>query len=224
MIDAYLSQFASEKVLSNEEIIALYSLFKSGVESAREQLVRSNMRLVVKIANDYKYGRMDFEDIVSSGTIGLLKAIEMFDPEKGAFPQYASAWINKYIRMALDSYRGIHTKRYDRMTQEERSSYVMESLNEKVGDGDTEFADSLVSDEVSPSEAVEKASSIKAMHDAIDNALDSREKFVVRARYGLDGNGVLTLREIADKLGMTHERVRQIEVSALTKLRERLER
>ena len=224
MIDAYLSQFASEKVLSNEEIIALYSLFKSGVESAREQLVKSNMKLVVKIANDYKYGRMDFEDIVSSGTIGLLKAIEMFDPEKGAFPQYASAWINKYIRMALDSYRGIHTKRYDRMTQEERSSYVMESLNEKVGDGDTEFADSLVSDEVSPSEAVEKASSIKAMHDAIDNALDSREKFVVRARYGLDGNGVLTLREIADKLGMTHERVRQIEVSALTKLRERLER
>ena len=224
MIDAYLSQFASEKVLSNEEIIALYSLFKSGVESAREQLVKSNMKLAVKIANDYKYGRMDFEDIVSSGTIGLLKAIEMFDPEKGAFPQYARAWITKYIRMALDSYRGIHTKRYDRMTQEERSSYVMESLNEKVGDGDTEFADSLVSDEVSPSEAVEKASSIKAMHDAIDNALDSREKFVVRARYGLDGNGVLTLREIADKLGMTHERVRQIEVSALTKLRERLER
>lgn len=224
MIDAYLSLFASEKVLSNKEIVSLYSLFKSGVESAREQLVRSNMRLVVKIANDYKYGRMDFEDIVSSGTIGLLKAIEMFDPEKGAFPQYASAWINKYIRMALDSYRGIHTKRYDRMTSEERSVSVVESLNEKIGDGETEFAESLASDEVSPSEAVEKASSIKAMHDAIDNALDSREKFVVRARYGLDGNGVLTLREIAEKLGMTHERVRQIEVSALTKLRERLER
>ena len=224
MIDAYLSQFASEQVLSNEETVALHNLLKSGVESARAQLVRSNMRLVVKIANDYKYGRMDFEDIVSSGTIGLLKAIEMFDPEKGAFPQYASAWINKYIRMALDSYRGIHTKRYDRMTREERSVSVVESLNEKVGDGDTEFADSLASDEVSPSEAVEKASSIKAMHDAIDNALDSREKFIVRARYGLDGNGVLTLREIAEKLGMTHERVRQIEVSALTKLRERLER
>ena len=222
--DAYLSQFASSDVLSNEEAVLLHNLFKSGHEGAREQLVRSNMRLVVKIANDYKYGRMDFEDIVSNGTIGLLKAIEMFDPEKGAFPQYASAWINKYIRMALDSYRGIHTKRYDRMTQEERSSLVVESLNEKVGDGDTEFADSLVSDDVSPSEAVEKASSIDAVRDAIDNALDSREKFIVRARYGLDGNGVLTLREIAEKLGMTHERVRQIEVSALTKLRERLER
>ena len=222
--DAYLSQFASSDVLSNEEAVLLHNLFKSGQEGAREQLVRSNMRLVLKIANDYKRYRMDFEDIVSNGTIGLLKAIEMFDPEKGAFPQYASAWINKYIRMALDSYRGIHTKRYDRMTREERSSLVMESLNEKVGDGDTEFADSLASDEVSPSEAVEKASSIDAVRDAIDNALDSREQFIIRSRYGLDGNGVLTLREIADKLGMTHERVRQIEVSALAKLRERLER
>ena len=222
--DAYLSQFASSDVLSNEEAVLLHNLFKSGQEGAREQLVRSNMRLVLKIANDYKRYRMDFEDIVSNGTIGLLKAIEMFDPEKGAFPQYASAWINKYIRMALDSYRGIHTKRYDRMTREERSSLVMESLNEKVGDGDTEFADSLASDEVSPSEAVEKASSIDAVRDAIDNALDSREQFIIRSRYGLDGNGVLTLREIAEGLGMTHERVRQIEVSALAKLRERLER
>ena len=222
--DAYLSQFASSDVLSNEEAVLLHNLFKSGQEGAREQLVRSNMRLVMKIANDYRRFGMDFEDIVSSGTIGLLKAIEMFDPEKGWFSACASAYINKFIRMALDSYRGIHTKRYDRMTQEERSSLVMESLNEKVGDGDTEFADSLASDEVSPSEAVEKASSIDAVRDAIDNALDSRERFIVRARYGLDGNGVLTLREIADKLGMTHERVRQIEVSALTKLRERLER
>ena len=222
--DAYLSQFASEKVLSNDGSVSLYSLFKSGVESAREQLVRSNMRLVMKIANDYRRFGMDFEDIVSSGTIGLLKAIEVFDAGKGGFSACASIYINKYIRMALDSYRGIHTKRYDRMTREERSSLVMESLNEKVGDGDTEFADSLVSDGVSPSEAVEKASSIDAVRDAIDNALDAREQYIVRARYGLDGNGVLTLREIAEKMGMTHERVRQIEVSSLTKLRERLER
>ena len=110
------------------------------------------------------------------------------------------------------------------MTSEERSVSVTESLNEKMGNGDTEFAESLASDEVSPSEAVEKASSIKAMHDAIDNALDSREKSIVRARYGMDGNEMMTLCEIADKLGMTHERVRQIEVSALAKLRERLER
>ena len=220
----YLSQFASTDVLSNEAIVALHNVFKSGQEGAREQLVRSNMRLVLKVANDYKWFGMDFEDIVSSGTIGLLKAIDKFDPEKGTFSACASAYINKYIRMALDSYRGIHTKRYDRMTQEERSSCIVESLNEKVGDGETEFAESLASDEASPSEAVEKASSIKAMHDAIDNALDSREQFIIRSRYGLDGNGVLTLREIAEKLGMTHERVRQIEVSALTKLRERLER
>lgn len=221
--DAYLSQFASEKVLSNEEIIYLYSLFKSGQEGAREQLVKGNMKLVVKIANDYKRFGMRLEDIVSNGVLGLLKAIEMFDPEKGGFSAYASIYINKYIKMGFDK-RTIHAKRYDRMTAEERSVSVVESLNEKIGDGETEFAESLASDEVSPSEAVEKASSIKAMHDAIDNALDSREQFIIRSRYGLDGHGELTLREIAERLGMTHERVRQIEVSALAKLRERLER
>lgn len=222
--DAYLSQFASEKVLSNEEIIYLYNLFKSGERQAFDMLVKSNMRLVTKIANDYRRFGMSLEDIVSNGTIGLMKAIEMFDPEKGGFSACASAYINKFIRMGFDKCRAIHSKRYDRMTSEERSASVTESLNEKIGDGETEFAESLASDEVSPSEAVEKASSIKAMLDAIDSALDSREKFIVRARYGLDGNEVLTLREIADKLGMTHERVRQIEVSALAKLRERLER
>ena len=224
MIDTYLSQFASEKIMSNEEAVALHNLFKSGQEGAREQLVKSNMRLVLKVANDYKWFGMDFEDIVSSGTIGLLKAIDKFDPEKGGFSACASAYINKYIRMGFDSYRGIHTKRYDRMTEEERSSCVVESLNEKVGDGETEFAESLASDEASPSEAVEKASSIKAMHDAIDSALDAREKFIVRARYGLDGNKSMTLEEIAGRMNCTRERVRQIEVSALTKLRERLER
>ena len=222
--DAYLSQFASSDVLSNEEAVLLHNLFKSGHEDAREQLVRSNMRLVVKIANDYKRFGMSLEDVVSNGVIGLLKAIDNFDPEKGGFSAYASIYINKHIRMGFDQCRAIHAKRYDRMTSEERSVSVAESLNEKIGDGDTEFADSLASDEVSPSEAVEKASSIDAVRDAIDNALDSREQYIVRSRYGLDGNGVLTLREIAEKLGMTHERVRQIEVSALTKLRERLER
>ena len=222
--DAYLSQFASSDVLSNEEAVLLHNLFKSGQEGAREQLVRSNMRLVVKIANDYKRFGMSLDDVVSNGVIGLLKAIDNFDPEKGGFSACVSAYINKYIRMGFDQCRAIHSKRYDRMTSEERSVSVVESLNEKIGDGDTEFADSLASDEVSPSEAVEKASSIDAVRDAIDNALDSREQYIVRTRYGLDGNGVLTLREIAEKLGMTHERVRQIEVSALTKLRERLER
>ena len=224
MIDTYLSQFASEKIMSNEEAVALHNLFKSGQEGAREQLVRSNMRLVMKIANDYRRFGMSLEDVVSNGVIGLLKAIDNFDPEKGGFSACASIYINKYIKMGFDQCRAIHSKRYDRMTAEERSASVVDSLNEKIGDGETEFAESLASDEVSPSEAVEKASSIDAVRDAIDNALDSREQYIVRSRYGLDGNGVLTLREIADKLGMTHERVRQIEVSALTKLRERLER
>jgi RNA polymerase primary sigma factor len=222
--DSYISEFASEQVLSNEQIVALHNLLKDGVGNAREQLVKSNMRLVVKIANDYRNYGMDFEDIVSNGTLGLLKAIEVFDAGKGEFSPCASTWINKYIRMGFDQCRSVHTRRYDRMTEEERSASVVESLNEKIGDGENEFADSLASEEPSPSEAVEKASAMDAMHEALEKALDAREQFVVRARYGLDGNEALTLREIADRLGMTHERVRQIEVSALVKVRGYMER
>lgn len=221
--DAYLSQFASERVLSNEEIIYLYSLFKSGERQAFDMLVKSNMRLVLKVANDYRRFGMDFEDIVSNGTIGLIKAIEMFDPQKGGFSAYASIYINKHIRMGFDSYRGVHVKRYDRMTQEERSSCIVESLNE-VGDGNTEFADSLEADCPTPCERVALDDSVRAVLEAMDRVLDSREKYIARARYGLDRNEPMTLEEIAGRMNCTRERVRQIEVSALAKLRERLER
>ena len=110
------------------------------------------------------------------------------------------------------------------MTSEERSVSVTESLNEKMGNGDTEFAESLEADCPTPCERVTLDDSVRAMLEAMDRVLDSREKSIVRARYGMDGNEMMTLCEIADKLGMTHERVRQIEVSALAKLRERLER
>ena len=221
--DTYISDFTSDKVLSNEQVVALHCLLKKGLESAREKLVRGNMKLVLKIANDYRDYGMEFEDVVSNGVLGLLKAIEVFDATKGDFSPCASTWIKKYIRMGFDSCRGIHTKRYDRMTEEERSSCVVESLNEKVGDGEVEFADRLAGNLPTPSEAVEKASSLEALRDAI-NALDGREQVIVRSRYGLDGHGELTLEQLASKLNCTRERVRQLEVLACNKLRRRLER
>ena len=221
--DTYVSQFASDQVLSNEQVVALHNLLKKGLEGAREQLVRGNMKLVLKIANDYRNYGMEFEDIVSNGVLGLLKAIEVFDATKGDFSPCASVWIKKYIRMGFDQFHAIHTKRYDRMTEEERSSCIVESLNEKVGDGETEFADRLAGNLPTPSEAVEKASSLEALRDAI-NALDGREQVIVRSRYGLDGHGELTLEQLASKLNCTRERVRQLEVLACNKLRRRLER
>lgn len=221
--DAYISEFINEQVLSNEQIVALHNRLKNGVESAREQLVKSNMRLVVKIANDYRDYGMDFEDVVSNGVLGLLRRLRSSMQERGVFSSCASTWINKYIRMGFDAGRSVHTKRYDRMTDEERSSCVVESLNEKIGDGETEFADRLASDEASPFEVVEKVALLKKMQDTINNVLDAREQLVVRSRYGLDGHKKLTLREIADRLGRTHECVRQIEVMALWKMRKQLE-
>jgi RNA polymerase primary sigma factor len=223
--DAYISQFTSNDVLSNEQIVSLYNLFKSGEQQAFDMLVKSNMRLVLKVANDYRNYGMDFEDIVSNGTVGLMKAIHNFDPEKGMFSQYASVWINKYIRMGLDSCRGIHTKRYDRMSVEERSACVVESLNEKIGDGKTEFADSLEAGCQTPIEKAIFDDSVRVMLEAIDNVLDSREKFIVRLRNGLGSTDVpMTLEEIASKLNCTRERVRQLEKIAIGKIRKYMER
>ena len=88
--DTYISDFTSDQVLSNEQVVALHNLLKKGLEGAREQLVRGNMKLVLKIANDYRNYGMDFEDIVSNGVLGLLKAIEVFDATKGDFSPCAS--------------------------------------------------------------------------------------------------------------------------------------
>ncbi len=220
----FVAQFATEQILTNEQTVALHNLMKNGEQNAREQLVKANMRLVIKVARDYRFYGMDFEDVVSNGTMGLLKAIEVFDSTKGDFSSCASAWINKYVRMGFEQARAIKTKRYERMNEEERQQSVVESLNEKIGDGETEFAESLASDDATPAESAEHDSTMEAMLEAIDKALDAREQFIVRNRYGVDGNETMTLQEIADRLNCTHERVRQLEVQALAKMRDYMER
>jgi len=222
--DTYISQFTSNDVLSKEQVVSLHNQFKNGDRNAFDTLVENNMRLVLKIANDYRNYGMDFEDIVSNGTMGLMRAIENFDPEKGAFSQYASLWINKYVKMGFEKCRAIHTKRYDRMTEEERSSCVVESLNEKIGDGETEFADNLAADELTLDERFAREDADRAMLEAIDKVLDGREKFIVRSRNGLDGETPMTLEEVAGKLNCTRERVRQLEKIAGDKIRDYVER
>lgn len=224
--DTYISQFTSnsQTTLSNDQIVALFELFRNGDTNAFDKLIESNMRLVLKIANDYRNYGMDFEDIVSNGTMGLMKGIEHFNPEKGAFSQYVSTWIKKYIKMGFEKCRAIHTKRYDRMTEEEHSAYIVESLNEKIGDGETEFADALEADGLTLDEMVAKEDAISAVFEAIDKVLDKREQFIVRSRNGIVETNPMTLEEVASKLNCTRECVRQLEKIAYGKIRNYLER
>lgn len=211
-----VATFTTTNVLSNEEFVKLHNEYKNGSNGAFDTLVESNTRLVLKIAHDFKNYGMDFEDIVSNGTIGLMKAIENFDATKGVFSPYASLYIKKYIRMGFEKCRAIHTKRYDRMTQEEHGAYIVESLNEKIGDGNTEFADALYDDALTPTEQLEKEEHETMLMQALET-LSDKEQYIVLNHNGIGGSQ--TLQEISQKLNCSTERVRQIEAEAFEKMR-----
>lgn len=214
----FTSTFADKEVLSNETIVTLHKAYKQGDRNAYETIVSHNMRLVFKIANDYTgYGK-DLQDIASDGTKGLLSAIEKFDSEKGEFSQYASRRIKKYITMGFDKGKLVKTKRYAKMTKEERENDIVESLNEKIGDScETEFADNLADERDNQAEQLEHDELLALMLKAIDG-LEARERTIVRNHFGLNEDKK-TLKEIAQKLNLTLERVRQIEAEALVKLK-----
>ena len=224
-MDAFVAEIEKYDVVGNEEAVSLMEMAKQGNENARQRLINGTLRLVLKIAHDYKF--MDFEEAVSNGRMGLVVAVNnnAFDSKKGTFSNFASIYINKYIRMGLEQ-RDVKTKRYDRMNEEERqSSKKAESLNEKMGNGETEFANSLIDGHsLTPAEAAEQQDTINAIYYAIGTILSADEKFVMQKRYERDEEKPkMTLMQIAQLMGKTHERVRQLEASAMQKIREWLE-
>ena len=218
---AYANAFAAEIALDNESTNRLHHIWTAeGNNAAFDALVNGHMRLVLKIANDYAW-YSDFEDIVSEGAVGLMTALRNYTPEKGAFAPYAVLYIKHYICEFLNKSRAVKMARPDRMTEEEKAvKNLFESLNEKIGDGETEFAQTLVSDCKTPSELAESAADAEVVRKIMAEVLNKQEIAVIANRYAAEP---LTLQELADKFFITRERVRQIEVAALKKLRRRLD-
>ncbi len=253
----YLKNLRDYPLLSAEEEISLAREIARGNQAARERMILSNLRLVVLIAKRYVGRGLGFSDLIEEGNIGLMKAVDRFDPEKGfRFSTYASWWIRQAIeRAAINQGHLIrlpvhmmekvnqYLSQVEQMVAEGRPPDPEEaarkarlsvsefeglhqvlraavSLDAPIGERDENSLKDILEDRGadSPLDVVEKKESVQGIAAAF-GVLKPKERQVIALRFGLEGGDTMTLEEIGKILGVTRERVRQIEAVALSKMR-----
>lgn len=199
------------KPLSAEEERDALAAWKSGDTSARDRLIEHNLRLVAHITKKYYAQCDDTDDLISIGTIGLIKAISTYDPEKKVkLATYASRCIENEILMYLRSVRRKATE-----------VSLTDALEADEDGGGLALMD-ILSEEMDLDERLMLEEQSKKLYQAIDAELDAREQKVVRLRYGLGGKQPLTQRETAELIGISRSYISRIEKKALAKLREKM--
>ena len=201
----------SEKLptpLTTEEERELLLRLANNDDEARKKLVEKNLRLVVYIAKKFENSMFNIEDLISIGTIGLMKAINSFNIDKNIkLATYASRCIENEILMYL------------RKTQKLKTEIsIDEPINTDAEGNDLALADILGSESDNISKQVEDNDNKKVIDIAIKN-LDSREKVIMELRYGFNGKNELTQKEVADKLGISQSYISRIEKKVIQRLK-----
>ena len=210
----------NHEVKSQAELANLIRDYKeNGNKDAFQQVVLANIKLVHFVADNYKRYGMDFDDIVSNGTMGLMHAIELFDCGKGAtFATYARWWIRKYIENGFETNRQVKTKHYEYMSQDEKCEHVAQSLDEEIDDERTRM-DKVVSNVPTPMQEILEREKLERLAMALES-LDERERDIVKAKYAMgEYDTEVTNVALAVKYGVSHEAIRQISEKALAKIR-----
>lgn len=259
----YLSEIGYSKLLTAEEEIHFARLAQQGVAEARKRMIESNLRLVVKIARRYMNRGLPLLDLIEEGNLGLIRAVEKFDPERGfRFSTYATWWIRQTIERAIMNQTrtirlpihvvkeiNVYLKAARRLAQtldhEPNSEEIaglldkpiaevkrMLGLNERITSVDTPFgkdADRPLVDMLPDEQTQDPTENIQTagVHANLDHwlgKLNEKQREVVERRFGLHGYENSTLEQIANELGVTRERVRQIQMDALKRLRDILEK
>jgi RNA polymerase primary sigma factor len=263
-LQLYLRQLNEVPLLTPEEEKVLgWRIINDNDQGAKERMIKANLRLVVSISKNYVHRGLPLADLIEEGNIGLIRAVEGFDPAQGArFSTYASWWIKQAIKRTLiNAVQPIHIPAYmveliarwketvrrledefgrQPTTQElAREMQVpvkklqiirraMKALNSSsqapAGEDDAvDFAD-LFEDyrAEAPDESLAQKEEFQTILRLIDS-IDERDARVLKLRFGLEGQEPLTLKQIGEEVGLTRERVRQIEVAALRKLQAQLQ-
>lgn len=181
-------------------------------QDAKEILIERNLRLVAHIAKKYQNVDEDMEDLISTGTIGLIKAIDSFDAGKGKLSTYASRCIDNELLMLL---------RAKKKTSREVSLY--DPIGTDREGNEINLLDIIEQEQPDVIEQMEVEERLKKLSGLLSERLDTREKEILMMRYGLWGNREVTQREIGNRLGISRSYVSRIEKRALEKLREGFE-
>ena len=200
---------------AEEEARYIQMLQKGGSEKAkeaREILIERNLRLVAHIAKKYQNVDEEMEDLISIGTIGLIKAVSSFDSSKGKLSTYASRCIDNELLMLLRS---------KKQTSKEVSLY--EPIGTDKEGNEINLLDIIESEQVDVIDRMELAVNLKKLGRILQN-LEEREKEIIFLRYGLATGKEVTQREIGEKLGISRSYVSRIEKRALNKLRKGFEK
>ncbi|MCQ2240769.1 RNA polymerase sigma factor RpoD/SigA [Treponema sp.] len=260
VVKMHLNEVKRYPLLTPEQETEAAKKALKGDKKARDLILTSNMRFVIKVAAQYRNRGLDFEDLISEGYIGLMKALEHFDVSKGFhFISYAVWWIRQSILKAiLDTGRAIRLP----VNKEQELSQIKKAVNEVnplgqkseaeeldevasmlgmtqyhvremleisrdmkrldrtlTDDSETTLLDTIESEFISPEESAINQSLTDDINAALDT-MDKKSATVLAMRYGLNGYGERTLKEVGEKLNLSRERVRQIEKKAVDSLKD----
>ena len=200
------------KPLPEDEEKHLIQLMLSGDKCARDRLIEHNLRLVAHIAKKYTRENGEGEDLISIGSIGLIKAVHTFKPEAGRLTTYASRCIENEIRMYLRSIKKL-----------KNTASMSDTVSRDKEGNEVQIVDLLGTDQnIVPDEVALKIDSGIAL-ELIQNILDERERMVITMRYGLLDGEFYQQHEVAKRMGISRSYVSRIEKKALQKLRKHME-